>query len=175
MQAILQFKNKRTHFSLDDFVQKMWQLTPDEPIEINPSGQDYDLNVLRSWRANLFSSDYKDAEPDAGWEALDDVNVGVEIEPFKRKDWLWVTTDCRTESLVIIRAYVVMVDLLMQELESVISLDLGQTWLTREEFIAPYEPILRLNRAEILRITALETLNLSGDEEIEPPAPLRWD
>lgn len=68
-----------------------------------------------------------------------------------------------------------MVDLLMQELESVISLDLGQTWLTREEFIAPYEPILRLNRAEILRITALETLNLSGDEEIEPPAPLRWD
>lgn len=159
MQAILQFKNKRTHFSSDEFVRKMWQLTPDEPIRMSMAGVDSFLNTSRSWDASLFIDDYKEMEPHAGWEALEGIWGRIGMEPFKRKDWLWLTTSYQAEPLVVVRAYVVMVDLLMQELESVISLDLGQTWITRAEFVAPYAPILKLNRAEVFRITGLETIN----------------
>lgn len=175
MQAILQFEKKRTHLSSIELLRKMWQLTPDEPIEFSHSGWDESLNVSHSWSFELYTPDYERAEPNAGWEALEHVYSGVGMEPFKRRDWLWLRTTNKAEPLVIVYAYVVMVNTLMEQLPSVISLDNGKTWIDRDTFMAPYESILTLSRAEIFRVTALETLSITTDDEPEPTLePLRW-
>ncbi|CAJ1225226.1 hypothetical protein [Lactiplantibacillus xiangfangensis] len=174
MQAILKYQPQRTHFSAQDFVRQMWQLTPDEPIEFSHDGWDEQLNVDHSWHVNPFIPDYERLVPNGGFEALSEVDSRVGVEPFKQPYRLWLATQYQAEALVTVRAYVVMVDLLMQQLPGTISLDLGKTWISREEFLAPYATILTLNRAEIHRITALQTLSISHDDEIDPPFPLRW-
>ncbi|KRO26588.1 hypothetical protein [Lactiplantibacillus fabifermentans] len=169
MRAIIKYKHRfKTKLSWEKLAMAMWQLGEDEPVAVNHTGDDQELNDQFTIALGLRYWGY-----DKKWHDLPIKRIGemITVQPFKKKKRILISTPYRDELMITSRAFYVLVSEIATALDGEISQEascddkIGTEWITPDSFDEKYKRVVDLSRQDVKQVSFLESIALPTIDE----------